>query len=186
MRGSDTRSVFIAAAAMLTVAAGCTMCPDPHDYAGPVPNGSAPQNDFRARSNGILPVGATAMPWPPQVRDVSRPAGPATPTPAAPVGDDDGQPVVAESDGDVLRLSAEEAVLEEEAVPPESADDTQPDPALEDVPVPAADPEPAADDEPIPEIEPTTEPDAEALPQQEQAAPAPAGPRETPGWRSRR
>jgi hypothetical protein len=93
---------------------------------------------------------------------------------------------VAESDGDVLRLSAEEAVLEEEAVPPESADDTQPDPALEDVLVPATDPEPAADDEPIPEIEPTTEPDAEALPQQEQAAPAPAGPRETPGWRSRR
>lgn len=46
------------------VASGCTMCPDPYDYSGPVPNGSAPQNDFRARSNGILPLGAAPMPWP--------------------------------------------------------------------------------------------------------------------------
>jgi len=50
--------------AVLAVAAGCTMCPDPHDYSGPVPNGSAPQNDFRARSNGILPLGAAPVPWP--------------------------------------------------------------------------------------------------------------------------
>lgn len=44
------------------------MCPDPYDYSGPVPNGSAPQNDFRARSNGIIPVGAAPRPWPPLVQ----------------------------------------------------------------------------------------------------------------------
>jgi hypothetical protein len=53
-----------AAASLL---AGCTMCPDPYDYSGPVPNGSAPQNDFRARSNGIEPVGLAPRPWPPIV-----------------------------------------------------------------------------------------------------------------------
>lgn len=47
---------------------GCTMCPDPYDYSGPVPNGSTPQNDFRARSNGIAPIGAAPRPWPPIVR----------------------------------------------------------------------------------------------------------------------
>lgn len=52
------------AAVVLTAATGCTMCPDPYDYSGPVPNGSAPQNDFRARSNGILPIGANPKPWP--------------------------------------------------------------------------------------------------------------------------
>lgn len=59
------RGVAVAAALAL---AGCTMCPDPFDYAGPVPNGSAPQNEFRARSNGILPIGATPRPWPPIVK----------------------------------------------------------------------------------------------------------------------
>ncbi len=48
--------------------AGCTMCPDPYDYSGPVPNGSAPQNDFRARSNGIEPIGLAPKPWPPIVK----------------------------------------------------------------------------------------------------------------------
>jgi hypothetical protein len=53
---------------LLAVAAtGCTMCPDPFDYSGPVPNGSAPQNDFCARSNGILPLDAAPRPWPPLV-----------------------------------------------------------------------------------------------------------------------
>lgn len=52
------------AVAGLSIAAGCTMCPDSLDYSGPVPNGSAPQNDFRARSNGILPLGAAPRPWP--------------------------------------------------------------------------------------------------------------------------
>jgi hypothetical protein len=51
------------------VAGGCTMCPDPFDYSGPVPNGSSPQNDFRARSNGIRPLLAAPRPWPPVVQD---------------------------------------------------------------------------------------------------------------------
>ena len=54
--------------AVASLLAGCTMCPDPYDYSGPVPNGSAPQNDFRARSNGILPLGAASVPWPPIVK----------------------------------------------------------------------------------------------------------------------
>jgi len=58
---------FLAGAGIVMLA-GCTMCPDPYDYSGPVPNGSAPQNDFRARSNGILPLGAAPRPWPPLVR----------------------------------------------------------------------------------------------------------------------
>jgi hypothetical protein len=49
------------------LATGCTMCPDPFDYSGPVPNGSAPQNDFMARSNGILPLRSRPLPWPPVV-----------------------------------------------------------------------------------------------------------------------
>jgi hypothetical protein len=57
-----------AAAVLVAALAGCTMCPDPFDYSGPVPNGSSPQNDFRARSNGILPLGASPKPWPPIVK----------------------------------------------------------------------------------------------------------------------
>jgi hypothetical protein len=62
--------------ATLAGAGGCTMCPDPLDYSGPVPNGSTPQNNFWARSNGILPLGASPRPWPPIVQ---------APTPAAPL-----------------------------------------------------------------------------------------------------
>ena len=51
--------------------AGCTMCPDPFDYSGPVPNGAVTQNDFAARSNGIRPVRATPLPWPPLVNSAS-------------------------------------------------------------------------------------------------------------------
>ncbi|NDC62834.1 MAG: hypothetical protein EBZ59_02345 [Planctomycetia bacterium] len=54
--------------ALLVGAAGCTMCPDPFDYSGPVPNGSVPQNNFQARSNGIIPLGMTPRPWPRVVR----------------------------------------------------------------------------------------------------------------------
>lgn len=83
------RCVVVAGIAML---AGCTMCPDPYDYSGPVPNGSAPQNDFRARSNGILPLNAAPRPWPPVVRDdagdhdstrIARRSGTPTPAPDA-------------------------------------------------------------------------------------------------------
>lgn len=56
---------------------GCTMCPDPFDYAGPVANGSVTQNDFAARSQGILPVRATPLPWPPIVD-----ASPSVPSPS--------------------------------------------------------------------------------------------------------
>ena len=45
---------------------GCTMCPSPFDYSGTVP-GSANQNDFRIRSNGILPIWRRPKPWPPIV-----------------------------------------------------------------------------------------------------------------------
>ncbi|MFM8634778.1 MAG: hypothetical protein ACKOEX_08215 [Planctomycetia bacterium] len=55
-------------AALGIAVTGCTMCPDPFDYSGPVPNGSAPQNDFRLRSNGILPLGRAPRPWPPVVK----------------------------------------------------------------------------------------------------------------------
>ncbi|MFN6191512.1 MAG: hypothetical protein ACK54F_02770 [Planctomycetia bacterium] len=66
---------------LVAVSTGCTMCPDPFDYSGPVPNGSAPQNDFWARSNGILPLNATPRPWPLIVKDDEQ-ATPAEPLPA--------------------------------------------------------------------------------------------------------
>ena len=60
-----TRGLTTGVGLLLAVGtAGCTMCPDPFDYSGPVPNGSVTQNDFGARSNGILPLLATPSPWP--------------------------------------------------------------------------------------------------------------------------
>ena len=84
---------------VLTAACGCTMCPDPFDYAGPVPNGSAPQNDFCARSNGILPLHAAPVPWPPVVD------GEADRRVPAPEGEDDATVVraAAESGDDATR-----------------------------------------------------------------------------------
>jgi len=76
------RTVTLLACSLLAATAtGCTMCPDPFDYAGPVPNGSAPQNDFAARSNGILPLRATPKPWPTIVdqNDLPTPAEPLDP-----------------------------------------------------------------------------------------------------------
>ncbi len=69
---SDRRTAVRLSHAVIVSAgllSGCTMCPDPYDYSGPVPNGSAPQNDFRARSNGIIPIGSVSRPWPPLVKD---------------------------------------------------------------------------------------------------------------------
>jgi hypothetical protein len=60
----DFASARAALACVLVASVGCTMCPDPFDYSGPVPNGSPPQNDFRARSAGILPLGSAPRPWP--------------------------------------------------------------------------------------------------------------------------
>jgi hypothetical protein len=176
MRGHGSRSIFVplAAAAILAGVAGCTMCPDPHDYAGPVPNGSAPQNDFRVRSNGILPIGATPPPWPTVVK-----AGAARPQ-AEPA---DAEPLVADAevpapdsdiDSAVVRLSAEEepgqgfvvdAGVDRDSV---ETEDLAPDTARGDASV-AIETEaaPAAgDDRPV-------------------SVPASAL-RETPGWRSRR
>lgn len=71
------QGMSLATLALSLLATGCTMCPDPFDYAGPVPNGSVAQNDFAARSNGILPIRAIQLPWPPIVQ-----ASPQQPTPA--------------------------------------------------------------------------------------------------------
>ena len=67
---------MVALACSAALLAGCTMCPDPYDYSGPVPNGSAPQNDFRARSNGIAPIDAAPRPWPPIVKREADTDGP--------------------------------------------------------------------------------------------------------------
>ncbi len=196
MRGHGSRSVLVplAAAAILAAVAGCTMCPDPHDYSGPVPNGSAPQNDFRVRSNGILPIGATPPPWPTVVkagaaRPQAEPADAAGVADAEPLVADaeplvaDAEPLVADAetpapdsdiDSDVVRLSAEEepgqgfvvdAGVDRHSV---ETEDLAPDAAGGDASV-AVETEagPAAgDDRPV-------------------SVPASAL-RETPGWRSRR
>lgn len=90
------------AAVALALAAGCTICPDPFDYSGPVPDGSAPQNDFRARANGIANPGSHPVPWPPVVRAVPR------------SGDESREiTVVAET---VVREAGDEGAVDEEAV----------------------------------------------------------------------
>jgi len=71
------------------ISTGCTMCPDPFDYSGPVPNGSSPQNDFRARSGGILPLGGAPRPWPQIVDNGGQPAA-EEPTPT--LADEYGSP----------------------------------------------------------------------------------------------
>jgi len=80
---SRHRGALVVAVCLLGT--GCTMCPDPFDYAGPVPNGAVSQNDFAARSNGILPVRATPLPWPPIVDSAPR-----RPTPAGDAEGDEG------------------------------------------------------------------------------------------------
>lgn len=183
------RPLLVACACAVVTAAGCTMCPSPYDYSGPVPNGSAPQNDFRARSNGILPLGAAAKPFPPVVKAAPQP------TPAAEPKVE--KPLVAEAEDDVLRLSAEVPVAEADTDHAAEAAGE-----VEDAPVPAGDV--AADavgQEVVDETEPppaapvaitsdstndrepgaATEPGLEPVP----VATEPAL-RETPGWRTRR
>lgn len=70
---------------LVTVSTGCTMCPDPFDYSGTVPNGSAPHNDFGARSNGILPRYTAPRPWPPIVKDQGQETEEGQPTPEEPL-----------------------------------------------------------------------------------------------------
>ncbi len=182
------------AAAVLAIATGCTMCPDPYDYSGPVPNGSAPQNDFRARSNGIIPIGMLPKPWP---QIVDRKAGQSTeaddlvqdavrvPDLVAQALADD---MVPEDDAStaVARVSAEEA----ETTDRETVSETDPVviPEVDLAPI-----EPEAEDT-LKEEQPTTdavEPEAETpadiLPPPAPPSTIPVGPvpRETPGWRPR-
>lgn len=93
------------AIALALTVTGCTMCPDPFDYAGPVPNGSASQNDFMARSNGILPLRAQPAPWP-QVVDA---------------GGDTADTVAAD---DTPVVTADDPVPVETAVAPDDGDTT--------------------------------------------------------------
>jgi len=165
------RAVAIAAAALL---AGCTMCPDPYDYSGPVPNRSAPQNDFRARSNGILPLGAKPMPWPPIVKRPEAAGGDASELAETPTSARRGVPTLA--DPGVVRLAVDgEPVTVEPVsvlVDPETA-----------AAIPAA-----AEDRDL--SEPENEPEAPAA-----ATPVETSPptlhvempsfAETPGWRPR-
>jgi hypothetical protein len=116
--GPGKRAALPAACLLLVaMSTGCTMCPDPFDYSGPVPNGSVPQNDFLARSNGILPLQATPKPWPTLVDQDN------LPTPAEPL--DLPKPEVAAVPRSVLVPQAEEdeppAVA---AAPDESADES--------------------------------------------------------------
>jgi hypothetical protein len=158
----------------MSTAGGCTMCPDPFDYSGPVPNGSPPQNDFRARSGGILPLGAAPRPWPQVVRAEEADADAAI---------DDGENATVETvsvlqpadtvAGDDGPLAATEGAP---AVP-------SPEPALEPVPADGA----GAEKVPA---------DAAAIPEQpvdgDESPEEPGGPMpapqvgETPGWRPRR
>ena len=162
-------------AAMGLASVGCTMCPDPFDYSGPVPNGSSPQNDFRARSNGILPLGAAPRPWPLIVKKGGAPAARPLendPTPTLADGADaDGlQQTVA-----VVGESEEEGGVDgQPGVVPEAVGST-PD-ALEPVPV-AAEPTDAPQ---------TVEEEPQRAPQPSVApAPPPNQAGETPGWRAR-
>ncbi|MGA0040521.1 MAG: hypothetical protein ACO3NZ_11785 [Pirellulales bacterium] len=59
----------------LASASGCTLCPNPYDYSGPVPNGSVTQNDFCARSGGTRPLRSAPLVWP-QVVQAETPAHP--------------------------------------------------------------------------------------------------------------
>jgi hypothetical protein len=187
-RGPHPRAWTLATVAALGLASiGCTMCPDPFDYSGPVPNGSSPQNDFRARSNGILPLGAAPRPWPLIVKNGGAKAeGPQEnePTPTlADEADADGlQQTVA-----VVGESGEAAGVDgqPEAVP-EAAGST-PD-ALEPVPVAAEQTdtphtveEKAKAEDGAPFEEPQRAPQPPVAPV---TPPVQAG--ETPGWRARR
>ena len=161
-------------AAVGLASVGCTMCPDPFDYSGPVPNGSSPQNDFRARSNGILPLGAAPRPWPLIVKGGTPPqADEPTPTLADETDAETLQQTVA-----VMGESEADSVM----IEPRDASQSQdvPQPALEPVPA-GVEPSEAPVEQAPAEEEPETVPQAPVVP----VLPSvPAG--ETPGWRSRR
>jgi len=138
---------------------GCTICPDPFDYSGPVPNGSAPQNDFRARSNGIAPLGGVPRPWPPVVRVF--PERTEEPLVTAPIAErvESAEPETIDAAADAEPIILPAAVETEAAPGPASAADAAvvEEPALDDI---------------LPPVRPATHPPAAPL-------------SETPGWRPR-
>jgi hypothetical protein len=181
------------AAALGLASAGCTMCPDPFDYSGPVPNGSSPQNDFRARSNGILPLSASPKPWPVIVKNHGRPdAGQDQDGPTPTLADED-IPADLQQTVAVLGESTEDVATGSEpgAEPPEAA---SPSPDLQPVPAAAGPidaPQDAAEGtleqveseaEQAPGV-PTNLPQTEPVVTTENGVPFQAG--ETPGWRTR-
>lgn len=128
--------VTMVLAAVLAAACGCTICPDPFDYSGPVPNGSPPQNDFRARSNGILPLGAAPRPFPPVVD-----AGPAPAVPQpVPEPESEGAPTAVVQTGlaDGAGTTALPVIAEQDAEPRDVAAEAEP--AVEPDPQAAAEP----------------------------------------------
>lgn len=160
------------------------MCPDPFDYSGPVPNGSSPQNDFRARSNGTRQLGTAPHPWPPVVQDEH---------PSSPAADD-------VETSSVLVTAGTRGASDENSVVPavntavdRSTQETDP----EMVPTTAGPAEASP-----PATEPAAEPEAEAAPGEAASAAVPTPPAasrgaehppaaavpadaETPGWRRR-
>lgn len=169
-------SVVAGAAAALVWASGCTICPDPYDYSGPVPNGSSPLNDFRARSNGILPLGAAPIPWPPVVQaaptaDVEPTTLAATAKPAVA----DADPADAEATPADLQSVVAEAAAEDAAVAVDATTDSD-------------EPEPETVPTERPEFPPASEPARVEVPSRVPAVdlePVPPA-AETPGWRPRR
>jgi len=167
------------------------MCPDPFDYSGPVPNGSSPQNDFRARSNGILPLGAAPRPWPLIVKNDGRPdAGPDQDEPTPTLADED-IPADLQQTVAVVGESSDDFGAEGE-LKAESGEAVSP--ALEPVPAavePTDAPQEAAEvtleqaeseTEQAPVV-PSNLPQSEPVVTTENGVPFQAG--ETPGWRSR-
>ncbi|MGI9176807.1 MAG: hypothetical protein ACR2IT_03000 [Pirellulales bacterium] len=149
---------------------GCTMCPDPYDYSGPVPNGSVPQNDFRARSGGILPLGASPRPWPPLVKQASA---------------DDAQ-IAGSGDGARLRqVTFQEPTLADPPLDGPSADGSEATPA-ETTSVLVVNSESDDSEAETEAIELPTDVATEGTMEAE-AVILPVAPlAETPGWRSRR
>ena len=186
------------AAAILAATTGCTMCPDPYDYSGPVPNGSAPQNDFRARSNGITPIGMLPKPWPqivdrtsgqPTVADGPQQDPVRVPDLVAQALADDIGP---EDDASiaVARVSAEEAENSEQESASETDPIVVPEVDLAPIEAEAGDESDVTLEEEAPAtdaVEPEAETPADILPPTQPVSEIPVGPvpRETPGWRPR-
>jgi hypothetical protein len=193
-QGPLSRAWTLATAVGLGLAsAGCTMCPDPFDYSGPVPNGSSPQNDFRARSNGILPLGAAPRPWPLIVKNDGVPdTGPEQDEPTPTLADEDA-PADLQQTVAVVGESDEKSGTDGELVADTSGPESPPLQSVPEVVEPTEEPLvdqvdvlPKGADVVIPPAltEPTqpTQPETVVTP----VASVPFQTSETPGWRSRR